>query len=106
MARPGVRQTLHSVSNNVNKRASILRFYRPALFIRDNAPVRARDSRGGAARGEQRRTKFGPVRARQGGSVTRRHTRVSRSRKTRLFETRAGENDRFRRGKLLARRRE
>lgn len=37
MARPGVRQTLHSVSNNVNKRASILRFYRPVLSIFDNA---------------------------------------------------------------------
>lgn len=37
-ARPGVRQTLRSVSNNVNKRASILRFYRPALSIFDNAP--------------------------------------------------------------------
>lgn len=45
MARPGVRQTLRSVSNNVNKRASILRFYRPALFICDNAAARARDSR-------------------------------------------------------------
>lgn len=45
MARPGVRQTLRSVSNNVNKRASILRFYRTALFICDNAPARARLAR-------------------------------------------------------------
>lgn len=45
MVRPGVWQTLRSVSNNVNKRASILRFYRPALSIFDNAPARARDSR-------------------------------------------------------------
>lgn len=44
MARPGVRQTLHNISNNVNKRASILRFYRPVLSIFDNAP-RSRDSR-------------------------------------------------------------
>lgn len=35
-------QTLRSVSNNVNKRASILRFYRPALSVFDNAPARAR----------------------------------------------------------------
>lgn len=42
MVRPGVWQTLRSVSNNVNKRASILRFYRPALSIFDNAPARAR----------------------------------------------------------------
>lgn len=42
MAHPGVWQTLRSVSNNVNKRASILRFYRPALSIFDNAPARAR----------------------------------------------------------------
>lgn len=41
MARPGVRRTLRSVSNNVNKRASILRFYRPALSIFDNAAGRA-----------------------------------------------------------------
>lgn len=42
MVRPSVWQTLHSVSNNVNKRASILRFYRPALSIFDNALARAR----------------------------------------------------------------
>lgn len=42
MVRPGVWQTLRNVSNNVNKRASILRFYRPALSIFDNAPARAR----------------------------------------------------------------
>lgn len=40
-ARPGVRRTLRSVSNNVNKRASILRFYRPALSIFNNAAGRA-----------------------------------------------------------------
>lgn len=40
MVCPGVRQTLRSVSNNVNKRASILRFYRPALSIFDNVPAR------------------------------------------------------------------
>lgn len=39
MARPGVRQTLYSFSNNANKRASILRFYRPALSIFDNTLV-------------------------------------------------------------------
>lgn len=57
MARPGVRQTLHSVSNNVNKRASILRFYRPVLSIFDNAsrslalaPLVAKPSRKGGAR--------------------------------------------------------
>lgn len=62
MARPGVRQTLHSVSNNVNKRASILRFYRPALSIFDNAsacslaPLSWRDRpegvHGGCSRGK------------------------------------------------------
>jgi hypothetical protein len=41
MARPGVRRTLRSVSNNVNKRASILRFYRAALSVFDNAAGRA-----------------------------------------------------------------
>lgn len=40
MARPGVRQTLSSVSNNAHKRASILRFYRSALSIFDNATNR------------------------------------------------------------------
>jgi len=42
MARPGVRRTLRNVSNNVNKRASILRFYRAALSVFDNAAGRAR----------------------------------------------------------------
>jgi hypothetical protein len=52
MARPGVRQTLRSVSNNVNKRASILRFYRPGIvYLRQCS--RSRATRGEAlARGE------------------------------------------------------
>lgn len=71
MVRPGVWQTLHSVSNNVNKRASILRFYRPALSIFDNALARARlclaGVRGGGggwrARQDQKRicTRRGPL---------------------------------------------
>lgn len=41
VARPGVRQTLYSFSNNANKRASILRFYRTALSIFDNGHRRS-----------------------------------------------------------------
>lgn len=46
VARPGVRQTLYSFSNNANKRASILRFYRVALSIFDNGPASVRAARG------------------------------------------------------------
>ena len=45
VARPGVRQTLYSFSNNANKRASILRFYRVALSVFDNGPSGQRRSR-------------------------------------------------------------
>lgn len=45
VARPGVRQTLYSFSNNANKRASILRFYRAVLSVFDNRPSGQRRSR-------------------------------------------------------------
>lgn len=56
VARPGVRQTLYSFSNNANKRASILRFYRAVLSVFDNRPSgqrRSRHPQSGVARGVQ-----------------------------------------------------